>query len=484
MRLAAGLLMHEADIFSPVRTTVESCRQSQLLFGEDILRFHRDKGTELAGVIRVAAEEKVTLIPTLSAFPIPGGVFTNEAYSFLKGELLARLARAGELDGVLLVLHGSAASEDLDDVEGDLLAAVRDQVGGEIPIVVTLDFHANLSAQMVEHADAIIGYKTCAHVDQVETGERAIRLMLKLLRRKIKPVMVLEKIPMLIPYSGTGAGPMKQLMDRAGSIEREEGVLSVSLFDSQAESGMRELGRSVVVVAEDASADPKGKAAALRDMWWGLRRAFRFPRIAAQEAVAMIKGPQEEPLILVPRGDDPFSGAPGDGPFMLKALIENRVERAAVAVIPDPESVDQAIRAGVGGTVTLRIGGKMDNIHNSPCEVTGTVTHITSGRYVLEGTALCDLDMGRAVALRVDDTDIVLTENRMPAWDPDFLRLFGIEPKEKRVLVLRACGPRWREIRPRVIGVDTPGCFNSRLILDWIKQEKIQLAYNYLEPEA
>jgi len=476
--------MHEVDIFSPVKTTLEACRQSQLLFGEEVLRFHRDKGTELAGVMGVAARENVTLIPTLAAFPIPGGVFANETYAFLKRELLTRLAEAGDVHGVILILHGAAATEDLDDAEGDLLEAVRAQVGEEVPIVATLDFHANLSRQMVEHADALIGYKTCPHIDQVETGARAVRLMLRLLRRGIKPAMALEKIPMLIPYSGTGREPMKQLMDRAQRIEQEEGILSVSLFDSQAESGMRELGRSVVVVAEDASAGPEGRAAELRDMWWALRRAFAFPRITSEEAIARMKHPPEEPLILSPRGDDPFSGAPGDGPFLLKAIIENRIEKAVVAPIPDPESVREAVQAGVGATVTLRIGGKMDHIHNSPCEVTGTVTHIASGRYRLEGTALCDLDMGRAVALRVGDTDIVLTENRMPAWDPDFLRLFRIEPEEKRVLVLRAGGFKWREITSTFFGVDTPGCFNSRLILDWIKRENIELAYNYLEPEG
>ena len=484
MRLAVGLIMHEADIFSPVKTILEACRQSQLLFGEDLLRFHRGKQTEMAGVIGAAAREGVTLVPTLAAFPIPSGEFTNETYAFLKGELLARLADAGDIDGVILILHGAAATLDLDDAEGDLLEAVRAQVGEEVPIVATLDFHANLSAQMVEHADAMIGYKTCPHIDQIETGERALRLMLRLLRGKIKPITVLEKIPMLIPYSGTGREPMKQLMDRAQSIEREEGILSVSLFDSQAESGMRELGRSVIVVAEEASASPEQKAAELRDMWWSLRRSFVFPRITSEEAIARMKHLPEEPLVLTPRGDDPFSGAPGDGPFLLKAVVENRIERAVVAPIPDPKSVQEAVQAGVGRTVTLRIGGKMDHIHNSPCEVTGTVTHITSGRYRLEGTALCDLDMGQAAALRVGDTDIVLTENRMPAWDPDFLRLFRIEPKEKRVLVLRACGVKWREITSTSFGVDTPGCFNSRLILDWIKQEKIELAYNYLEPEG
>lgn len=482
MRLAVGQIMYEVDIFSPVRTTIESCRQAHLVFDHDVLRFHRDKQTELAGVIGTAGREGVQLVPTLSTLPIPSGPFTNETYAILKGALLDRLAEAGDLDGVILVLHGAAATEDLDDAEGDLLSAVRTQLGEEVPLVVTLDFHACLSSRMVENVDAIIGYRTCPHVDQIETGERAVKMMLDMLRRGIKPVMALEKIPMLIPYGGTLREPMKTLMQRARDIEQEEGVLAVSLFDSQAETGMKELGRSVVVVAESESALAQSKATELRNLWWEARKQFESPRISTEECLALIRGPHREPLILNARGDDPFSGAPGDGNYLLRMIIGNRIENALVAAIPDPESVQQAIAAGIGARIALKIGGKMDHLHHRPYALTGTVTHITSGRYRLEGTHVAELDMGRAAAWRVGDTDIILTENRMPAWDPDFVRLFRIEPEDKSVLVLRSPGARWHEISPRLIQVDTPGCFNSRLILDWIREQHIKLDYNYLEP--
>ncbi len=480
MRIAVGLIMHEADIFSPLKATLEDCRQTHLLFGEDMLRFHRGRETELNGIIKVADKEGITLFPTVSTMPIPNGVFANETYSFLKQELLDRLARIKDLDGVLLVLHGSAATEDLDDAEGDLLEAVRNLVGGTIPVVGTLDFHANVSQRMVENADALIGYKTCPHMDHVATGERAVRLILSLIRRKVKPAAALEKLPMLIPYSSTFAGPMKRLMGRAAQIEAEEEILSVSLFDAQVEAGMRDLGRCVVVVGEHEST-ARQKATELRQMWWDLRHEFRSPRISTDEAIALIKNPPQEPLIFSARGDDPFSGAPGDATFLLKKVLENNVQKAAVACIPDPESVQKAVQAGLGATVTLQIGGKMDNVYNSPVEISGTVEHVTQGRYSPQVSAVCDVDMGRAVALRTGDTDIILTERRMPAWDPDFLRHFSVDPQEKRVFVLKACGPRWDEINRNRYGVDTPGCFNSGLILDWVKQENIKLDFNYWE---
>ena len=104
----------------------------------------------------------------------------------------------------------------------------------------------------------------------------------------------------------------------------------------------------------------------------------------------------------------------------------------------------------------------------------------------MEQFHVAELDMGQAAAVRIGDTEAVLTSNRMPAYDPGFLRLFGIEPKEKRVLALKGVGSpsRWAEVGPRLVQVDTPGCFHSRLILDFIEREDIDLDYNYLTDDC
>jgi len=485
MRVAIGALMHEADIFSPVKTTLKSCQESYLLFGEEIINFHKGKETELGGMINVASQEKISLIPTVATYPLPGGRVTNKAYNFLREEILNRIAKAGKIDGVLLALHGSMATEDLDDAEGDLLEKLRNQIGSNVYLVATLDFHANVSPKMIRNADVLIGYRTCPHVDHRATGERAAQLIVSLIRGAKKPTMVLEKIPMLIPYSGTFAGPMKQLMDKARQIEKERGVISVSLFQGQYESGMRELGPNIVVVTENNLSLAQEKADQLKKMWWDLKDQFKPPRISLEEAIKRIKMVEEGPLVLSDRGDDPTSGAPGDGTVLLRALIENKVNKAALAAIPDPESVQKAIEVGLGKRVTLNIGGKMDNVYSKPVEMTGVVKFVSEGRYHGQNPVIpgVEVDMGKAVLFGTDDIDIILTDNRIAAWEPDFLRRFHIDPSKKRVLVIKGCGPRYSELTENIIGVDTPGYFHSSLILDWVKREHIPLSWNYWEQE-
>lgn len=480
MRLVIGSLMHESNIFSPVKTNLKSCRESYLLFDEDIIRFHQGRESELGGMINVASQENISLIPTVATFPLSGGRIPNETYSFLKKELLERVAKAGKIDGVLLSLHGSMATEDLDDAEGDLLETVRKQIGRDTYLVATLDYHASVSPQMVRNADVLVGYRTCPHTDHRATGERAARLVVSLFREAKNATMALEKIPMAVPYSTTVTGPMKRLMDKARQIEKKEGVISVSLFDGYHESGMRDLGPSIVVVTENDARLAQQRAVELKEMWWNLKEKFKPQWISLEEAIRKIKQVEKGPLVLSDVGDDPAGGAPGDGTVLLRALIENRVRNAVVAAIPDPESVQRAIQAGLGNIVTLRIGGKMDRTYSSPVEVTGKVKLISGGRYSFAGM---EIDMGKAVVFGTEDIDIILTENRTTAHEPDFLRKFRIEPVEKRVLVIKTCGARWQELFENVISVDTPGWSNSGLILEWIKRERIPLSWNYWEQE-
>jgi microcystin degradation protein MlrC len=483
MRIAIGHLNHEVTIFSPLRTTLEDCRPIYFELGQGVLDLHRGRFTEVSGMIEAAEQEGVTLIPTLTAQALPGGPFTDETWAYLKGEILSRIAAAGDIDGVLLALHGAASTESLDCAEADLCAAVRRQIGPDLPLVVTFDLHGSVSTGTTDNVDALLGYKTCPHVDQAEIGARALRLLLDIKRRGYRPFTILEKIPMLTPYfDNTSHGPLGTLMDRGREMEQEPGIVAVSLFNSQVESGMRELGRSIVIVAEDEAARPWEKAQELRSLWWDLRFEFKNHRITTEQAIARMRQPGERPLMLIPRGDDPFSGGPGDGTFMLAAVLDNDIRNAVVACVPDGESVQRAVAAGVGNSVRLRIGGKLDSVHHRPLDIVAQVTCLTEGSHPLPLTHISQVDMGPAAAVRVGDTDIILTSNRTPAYDPPLFRRFGIDLATKRVLVLKSAGQAalWQELDPETVEVDSPGAFNSRCILDFIEREGIQLDYNYL----
>ncbi|HEX5415211.1 MAG TPA: M81 family metallopeptidase, partial [Chloroflexota bacterium] len=195
MRVLTASIMHEGNTFAPTRTTLENFAQAGLHHGKEILEVFAGTNTELGGFIRAARDAGVALVPLLAATATPSGLVTRDAFEHLRDSLLEAVREAGDCDGVLLALHGALVAEGYDDGDGELLAAVRRLVGPKIPIVATLDMHANLTARMVESADALIGYDQLPHVDAGEKGEKAARLLFATLRGEIRPTMGWRKIP-------------------------------------------------------------------------------------------------------------------------------------------------------------------------------------------------------------------------------------------------------------------------------------------------
>src|SRR5687767_5149922 len=193
-RIAVGGFHHETNTFAPTPANYEDFVVADgwpgLTRGDDILSTFRNKNIGMTGFLDVAREQGWMIVPTLWCQAGPSGRPTIDAYERVAGELVARIRNAvdsGPLDAVYLCLHGAMATEHLDDGEGELMHRVREVVGYDIPLVASLDFHANITDAMVSESDALAAYRTYPHLDIAETGRRTARLLARIFETGEKP---------------------------------------------------------------------------------------------------------------------------------------------------------------------------------------------------------------------------------------------------------------------------------------------------------
>jgi microcystin degradation protein MlrC len=488
MKILTGMISHETNIFSNIVTDMKKFEERTLLRGKEGLDFYLGTRSPIGGFIDASRAYGFQLVPTIFASASPSGKVTDEAFEALLGEVLRGVRENRDLDGVLLHLHGAGVTESSDDLEGEVLRAVREEVGGGVPIISTFDFHANYTELMLREADILVGWDTYPHVDSYERSMDAGRLMKAILEEELKPISVMRKPPMMpAPQAQyTGRHPMKTVMERALAIEKEDGVANVTVAGGFPWSDHRDVGVSVIVTTNGDQGLAEEKAQEISELIWGLRRDFLVRPTPVREALreAMrAKGP----YVLADIGDNPGGGAPSDGTFVLRAMLEMGVRDAVIAVIWDPEAVSEAIRAGVGSTVTLRVGGKTDEFHGKPVEVRGRVRVISDGKFQNRGPMMTGVwtEMGRTVVLECNGIDLILAERRLQPTDLQLYRSLGIEPTEKRIIVVKSSvhyRASHEPIAEKVIELDTPGLTSPRLA--GLPFKKIRRPIFPLDPET
>jgi microcystin degradation protein MlrC len=468
MRVVTGAIRHETNTFSNVLTTLEHYQRSRLsggiLLGQDIPNFFGRLHTPTTAFYKVAEEEGWEMVPTVWAECEPAGPVTREAFEYLLGELLTRLRVASPVDAVLLDLHGAMVLEDDEDGDGALLAAIRNEVGDKVPIVCALDWHANITHRMVGKADVLVGYDTYPHLDTYDRGLEAARILRQVIRGELHPVMALGQPPLLVALASqfTGAYPMNKLIDLAHEMEGEEGVISVTVAGGFPYADIKEAGLSFVVLADGDKALAEAKAAQLVVAAMQVREATVFRGVSVADAIAQAMQAPEGPVVLADGSDNMGSGCPTDGTTLLRALLDAGAKEAVVAAICDPEAVAQMTAAGVGSTVTLTVGGKTDDKHGTPVKLTGRVRIISDGRFVNKGSwgKGAQVDMGPTVVLDYDGLEVVITQRRTQPSDPEALRSLGIEPTQRKILVLKSAvnfKAAFEPIAKQILEVETPG---------------------------
>lgn len=472
VRIITGSLIQESNTFSPLTSDRSAFQSAVLEWDAASLTTMTDTRTELGGFIAASANAGVTLVPTVAAWAGSGGPMLGGDFRWLTGQFLDRIAaavRAGSVDGVLLALHGAWVSADEPDADGWLVSAVRQIVGPDTPIVVTLDLHANVTERLVDAADILIGYRTYPHTDMFETGMHGAEMLFRVIREGIHPTMAMCKVPLLLPPENaqTHDGPLAPLVNTIAAVERRPGLLTASLFTVQPWLDVPELGSTIVVVTDGDGAAAQVEADRLATELWEMRSAIRVPLLAPQIAVAQALARPDGPVLLVDSADGVSSGSPGDSTAILRALLAAQPTRLALVTIVDPEIAREAERYGER-QVNIMLGARLDPSRHTPVAVTGVIAPIATRQVRFTGGIGDGLtaDMGAAAVLTVGMIRVLITEKAVPCYDPALYRTAGLEPADAQVVVVKSPNNfrhAYRDIARDWLYVDAPGASTPRL---------------------
>ena len=467
-----GEFSHETNTFASEPTDRESFQKRREYHGDELIEELRGTNSTVGGIVDVAEGAGVELIPTVAAAAQPGGIVTEEAFEYYSERILAGVRdHRDDLDGICLGLHGAMVVEGRDDGEGPLLAAIREEVGDDVPITTTLDLHGNVTDEMIDHADALIAYETYPHVDSGETGRTAMRVLLDAMRDEMEPTMAIERPPVLThgPKENTRAGPMAEVMASARELEERDGVRKVNVMSGFPKADVPSMGFSISVVADGDNGLATEVARDLATTIWERRTEFVGDYPDPAEAVSEafdLAADADAPVVLADVGDNPGGGSAADGTTVLRELIDQGASNAGFAIMRDPEVVDACVDAGAGERVTVTMGGKTDDLHGEPiADVEGYVKAITDGRYRNTGPMGTGTrqNLGRAVRFECgadDGVTVIVTDNRVQPLDAEIWRHVGVQPERLDIIVVKSTNHYRADYEPmasHVLSVNSPG---------------------------
>jgi len=467
MRIAIGQLWQETNTFNPLPTTQADFEQFGVWRGQEMVE--RMAGTnEPGGFIQSLRSwpERPDIVGLVRLPAWPGGPATAATAAWLQQELLGALERALPVDAVLLALHGALAADGAPDVEGDLLEAVRQRIGPAVPLVATLDLHANVTRRMVAMADALVLYHTYPHVDVFETGQRGARVLRRLLIDGVRPVTAFQKLPMVVPPERANTQDPSNVCfafrRQLEELEADPGILTAGLATVQPWLDVPELGGAVVVVAEDGE-QARSACAQLAAEVWRRRREYMPELVPAAEAVRQTHEAAGGLVLLGDGADATTAGAPGDSTYVLAELLKYDWPRPALAALVAPDVVAEARRRGVGGEWAGALGGVRDHRFSRPLPVTMTIAGLFDARFVISGHLARNLavDMGLSAVLRRGNVHVVVTSRTGPHFAPQLFRSAGLDPFAASVVVAKSPGGFRSDYEARaekILQVQAPGC--------------------------
>ena len=443
-RIAVGGFLHETNTFAPTKAAyadfVHGGGWPAMTQGADVLRTMRGINVALAGFIESAEAKGWELVPTIFSAASPSAHVTEDAYERVAGVIVEGIRNAGPLDAVYLDLHGAMVAEHLDDGEGEILRRVREMIGNDLPLVVSLDLHANVTPEMVEQADALIAYRTYPHVDMADTGRAAARHLALLLGTEQKLAKAFRQLPFLIPISWqcTSDQPAQGIYRKLAAMQNDA-VPTLSFCPGFPAADFLHCGPSVFAYGRtqaDADTAADRLAALIESHENDFDGRIYTPDEGVRHAMELAKT-SHKPVIIADTQDNPGAGGDSDTTGMLRALVRNQATRAAIGAIYDPVSAKAAHAAGVGATVTLALGGKSGIKGDAPYRETFVVEQLADGKFVAPGPYFGgrDMDMGPSACLRIGDVRVVVSSHKAQLADQSMFRYVGIEPREQAILV-------------------------------------------------
>lgn len=471
MRIAIGGFQHESHSFAPLPTGWREFLQPggfpPLQRPATLVETLRPTSVPCAGAIAVAEENGIGIAPLTWAFANPAGPVTAEAFERIAALMIATLSdalQAGPLDGIYLELHGAMVAAGFDDAEGELLRRVRAVVGPELPITVSLDPHANMTAQMVEHADALVPYRTYPHVDMKAAGAQAMRLLLERIRRGRPWAKAFRQVDFLIPLTMqcTLVPPMSEVLEERARLAQQHGAAELGFCFGFPYADFPGCGVAIAAFADtqdaaDAAAD------ALKSYVDAREPEFAGGVLPAAEGVAeaiALSRTATRPVVMADTQDNPGGGGHGDTTGLLAELIRQDAQGAVLGLINDAESAAACHAAGEGAALDLSLGGKSDG---APLPVTATVERLSDGRFTCTGPMGKGnpADLGPTALIRISSgVRVIVVSRKMQALDQALFTHIGVDPAEQKIVAVKSSvhfRAHFQPIAEKVIVVAAPG---------------------------
>lgn len=489
MKILIGQVGHETNTFAADRT--DQARFSEMCWRQDQELFSAKGSADyVSGMIDKAEGLGVELIPTFAAFNV-GGLILRETYETIVRELTERIAaHRGEADGICLSLHGAAAADGAEDLELDLLRRIRAIVGPDMPITASFDLHGNISREMTALLDGAVNVKEYPHIDCYQAGAKALELLVGKLRGTCRPVLAYRRLPMLIPCATacTFNDPAKGIKDYLAQYAADHGLLDVSFFHGFPYADLPTTGASVIVTADGDRDEAERAADELAQYIWDRRREFDGNYPTPEEAVDKALSIEGGPIVINETSDNPGGGTPADGTHLLRELLRRDLPGTCFGFLYDPEFVRLAMAAGVGATVTGLLGGKTDNIHGAPLEVTAYVKCITDGVFISKSPVIAQgqaMSIGPSVRIAVGNVDIIVGSVRFQTLDERLFVLHGIDIAQYKLVALkssqhfRAC---FEPLAKAIVTADPPGIHTANFSL--LPYHRLARPIYPLDPDA
>ena len=443
-RVAFAGFIHETNTFAPTKASYDAFLKGSghlpLCRGEEMIELVKGANTGIEGALDYAREAKWEVVPVLRASAVPSAHVTEDAFERIATEIVDGIVASLPLDGIYLDLHGAMVCEHLDDGEGELIARIRKAVGDAIPVSVSLDLHGNMTEQSMWDADVMVGYRTYPHVDMALTGYRAAVLLDRLMSGD-RFAKAFRQIDYLIPISWqcTEMEPAQSIYAKLAALEERDGVVSMSFFTGFPAADFADCGATVLAYGETQEAADKA-ADDLKALVDASEEAFAgkvyTPDEGVKEAMRMATN-AARPIIISDTQDNPGAGGDSDTTGMLRALVDNDAQNAALGLLYDPQAALAAQAAGVGATIRIALGGKSNIPGDAPFEAEFVVEALSDGFTRVNGPYYGDtlMRLGPSACLRIGGVRVAVASHKVQMADRGLFRYLGIEPETASILV-------------------------------------------------
>lgn len=463
-RVALLGIYHESNTFIAQPTTLRDFENSHYLEEEQIISEYRSAHHEIGGMIETLEKYRVEIVPILFAEATPGGIIDAESYRSILHKMFSILEKKLPVDGCLVVPHGAGVAEEHADMDGHWLSLLRKKLGRHIPVIGTLDPHANVSSLMAASTDGLIAYSTNPHIDQRETGKKAADLLIRTLEYKTKPFQQLVQTPIAISIEKqyTSAEPCKAILSYIQELEKKDEILSISLLLGFPYADVQEMGSSFLVITNNNKKLAEDTGKLLFNYLLSVKEKCVGEKKDILEIIPDLKK-LPAPILLLDMGDNVGGGSPGNSVYILNAL-ENGGVSNSFTCIHDPAAVKIAASHKKDDVFNLSFGNTSDEYGGKNFTGSVKLIDVLDGKFQEKNPrhgGQVNYDMGKSVLLVTEKGNTVMINSlRIPPFSLSQLTSFGIDPETFDIITAKGVNAPIAAYGPvckTIIQVNTPG---------------------------